>query len=70
MKGDSLSKSWMILAGVLTLLEVFFLYEAMLADVTGYQKIFGVFAGLTILCFAVLLYTAKVVFYDRNSKED
>jgi len=36
----------------------------MIADLAGYQKIFGVFLGLAVLCFAALVYVAKVVFYD------
>ena len=63
MKEQTLSRTWLALAGVLTTLEVVFLYEAMLADLAGYQRIFGVFVGLAILCFAALLYAVTVVFY-------
>jgi len=51
------------MTGMLAILELAFLYEAMLADVAGYEKIFGIFAGLAILCFAAILYLAVVVFY-------
>ncbi len=64
MQTENLSKGWLMLAGLLTVLEVIFLYEAMLADMTGYQKIFGAFVGLAILCFGALLYVVKVVLYD------
>lgn len=64
MKSTKLSRSWLALAGFLTLLELTFLYEATQADLTGYQRVFGVFAGLAILCFAALLYSTKAVFYD------
>lgn len=63
MKQQTFSRTWLALAGVLTALEVVFLYEAMLADMADYQKIFGVFVGLAILCFAALLYAVTVVFY-------
>jgi hypothetical protein len=59
----TISKGWITLAGVLTVLETIFLYEAMLADTSGYQRIFGVFVGLSILCFAALLHAVSVVFY-------
>lgn len=64
MQTENLSKGWLMLAGLLTVLEVIFLYEAMVADMTGYQKIFGAFVGLAVLCFAALLYVIKVVLYD------
>lgn len=63
MKTGALAHSWLILAGVLIVLELVFIYEAMLADSAGYQKIFGVFAGLAVLCFAALLYSVSVLLY-------
>jgi len=51
------------MALALTILELVFLYEAILADAADLQKVFGVFAGLAILCFAGLLYSVSVVFY-------
>lgn len=62
----TVARSWLVLAGVLIAMELAFLYEAMMADQSGLQKIFGVFSGLAILCFAGLLYSVKVVFYDWN----
>jgi len=69
MKTTTLSHSWLGLAGALTLLELIFVYEAMQADLADYQKIFGVFVGLAILCFAALLYSIKAVFYDEDRGE-
>ena len=63
MKAVSLSKSWLVLAGVLIILELLFVSEAIIADLTGLQRIFGVFTGIAILCFAALLYSVSVVFY-------
>lgn len=51
------------MAALLIILEFAFLYEAIVADMGGYEKIFAAFAGLAILCFAALLYAASVVFY-------
>ncbi len=64
MKTEPLSRGWLLLAGVLMAFELLFIYEAMLADIGGYQRIFGVFLGLAILCFASILYAVKVIFYD------
>jgi hypothetical protein len=63
LKAVSLSKGWLVLAGALIILEILFLYEAIIADMAGLQRIFGVFAGIAILCFAALLYSVSVVFY-------
>jgi hypothetical protein len=51
------------LAGVLVVLEFVFVFEAMMADFADYQRMFGVFAGLAILCFAALLYSVSVITY-------
>ena len=51
------------MAVLLIVLEFAFLYEAMIADMGGYERIFAAFAGLAVLCFAALLYAASVVFY-------
>jgi hypothetical protein len=45
------------------MLELIFIYEAMLADIAGLERIFGVFAGLAFLCFAALLYAVSMVVY-------
>ena len=34
--------------GVLMILELLFVYEAMLADLSGLQRVFGVFIGLAV----------------------
>jgi hypothetical protein len=45
-------------------LELVLIYQAVQANVSGLQRIFGVFVGLAIMCFASLLYMVKLVFYD------
>jgi len=62
-KSTTVSTSWLALVCVLVLLEVIFLYEAMLADMAGLERVFGVFVGLALLCFAGLLYAVSVVVY-------
>ena len=60
----SIGRSWVGSAFVLIVLELILVYQAVQADISGPQKVFGVFAGLAILCFASLLYMVKLVFYD------
>jgi hypothetical protein len=69
MKAAPLARSWFVVVGLLTLLEMIFLYEGIQADLAGYQRIFGVFVGLAILCFGALLYSIKAVFYDEDREE-
>ena len=59
----SLSKGWLAVAGILMILELLFVYEAMIADAAGLDRVFGVFAGLAIVCFAALLYSVSTKFY-------
>jgi len=60
----TISWGWLGVMGVLIILELLFVYEAMLADLSGLQRVFGVFIGLAVLCFAALLYALRVIFYD------
>lgn len=57
------SRSWVVLTFTIVAVELFFVYEAVLADMAGLQRVFGVFAGLAFLCFAVLLYAISMVVY-------
>ena len=59
-----LAKSWVVSACVLIVLELVLVYQAVQANVSGLQRVFGVFVGLAIMCFASLLYMLKLVFYD------
>jgi hypothetical protein len=63
LKAQTMSRGWLALAGLLIVCEVLFLYEAVTADMGGYQRIFGVFAGLAILSFAALLYSISTLIY-------
>ena len=62
-KRETVSRGWLTLTGLLILFEILFLYEAMIADMGGYQRMFGVFAGLAILSFAALLYSISTLIY-------
>ena len=59
-----LSRGWLGLTGLLLILELLFVYEAMSANLSGLERIFGVFIGLAALCFAALLYAFRVIFYE------
>lgn len=59
-----LARGWVVSACVLIVLELVLIYQAVQANMSGLQRVFGVFVGLAILCFASLLYMLKLVFYD------
>jgi len=63
LKTGAMSKGWLTLTSVMVLLEALFIYEAILADMAGLERIFGVFAGLAFLCFGALLYIASTLVY-------
>ena len=63
LKADNISRGWLALAGLLIIIEFASLYQARVADVSGYERVFAVFAGLSVLCFAALLYAVAEVFY-------
>lgn len=63
MQAQAISRGWIALTGILVVLEVLFVYEAVAADVGGYQRIFATFVGLSVVCFAGLLYAVSMVFY-------
>jgi len=64
-----LSRGWLWLAAAVTILELIFIYEGVQADLAGYQRIFGIFVGLAILCFGTLVYSIKTAFYDSAEAE-
>ncbi|HUK50265.1 MAG TPA: hypothetical protein VLV18_04455 [Terriglobales bacterium] len=70
MKTTRLSSGWLVLAGAIVALELLFIYEAMIADLADYQRIFGVFAGLAILCFSALLFSVSETMYGWGEKEE
>ena len=63
LKTIEVPRGWVVLACIIVAFELFFVYEAVLADMAGLQRVFGVFAGLAFLCFAVLLYAISMVVY-------
>ena len=60
---NSITRGWIALAAFLLAFEFAAVNEAIIADSGGYQRIFGVFAGISILCFGALLYAVSVIFY-------
>lgn len=63
LKTENISRGWVALAGLLIIIELASMYEAVVADLSGYERVFAAFAGLSVFCFAALLYAVAEVFY-------
>ena len=55
---------WLVLLTGLLLFEVAFLYGAYISGVAGLERVFGVFTGLLLITFGVILYAGRLIFYD------
>ena len=48
----------------LMVVEVAFLLGAYTSGLAGLERIFGVFTGLVLVTFGVMLYAGRLIFYD------
>jgi hypothetical protein len=55
---------WLVLLTVLLILELAFLVGAYTSGAAGLERVFGVFTGLLLIAFGVILYAGRLIFYD------
>lgn len=55
---------WLALLVVCFVFEVAFLVGVYTSGLAGLERVFGVFSGLVLITFGVILYTGRLVFYD------
>jgi len=60
----STSISWLVLLVVLLLFELGFLIGAYTSGVAGLERVFGIFTGLILVTFGIILYAGRLIFYD------
>ena len=58
------SKLWVVLLGVFTVIELAFLFETYTSGLTGPERVFGIFTGLVLVTFGIILYAGRLIFYD------
>jgi hypothetical protein len=58
------SSLWLVLLVVLLIVEAVFLLEAYTSGLAGLERIFGIFTGLVLVTFGVILYAGRLIFYD------
>jgi hypothetical protein len=58
------SSLWLVLLVVLLIVEAVFLLGAYTSGLSGLERIFGIFTGLVLVTFGVILYAGRLIFYD------
>lgn len=60
----SISVWWLVLLVVFLVIEIAFLVGAYTSGMAGLERIFGVFTGLILVTFGIILYAGRLIFYD------
>jgi len=55
---------WLILLVIFLVAEVAFLLGAYTSGLAGLERVFGIFTGLVLVTFGVMLYAGRLIFYD------
>lgn len=55
---------WLVLLVVLLVFEVAFLFGAYTSGMAGLERVFGIFTGLVLITFGVILYAGRLIFFD------
>jgi len=63
-RSDSVSRLWLVLLVVFMVAEVAFLLGAYTSGLAGLERLFGIFTGLVLITFGVILYAGRLIFYD------
>ena len=59
-----ISSLWLVLLVIFLIAEVAFLFGAYTSGLAGLERVFGIFTGLVLVTFGVILYAARLIFYD------
>ena len=63
-RSDPVSRLWLALLVVFLIAEVAFLFGAYTSGLSDLERVFGIFSGLMLITFGVILYAARLIFYD------
>lgn len=58
------SNLWLVLLVIFLVIEVAFLLGAYTSGLAGLERIFGIFTGLVLVTFGIILYAGRLIFYD------
>ena len=59
-----MSSLWLVLLVLFLVVEVAFLLGAYTSGLAGLERVFGIFTGLILVTFGVILYAGRLIFYD------
>jgi hypothetical protein len=55
---------WLVLLVIFLVIEVVFLLGAYTSGLAGLERVFGIFTGLVLITFGIVLYAGRLIFYD------
>ena len=58
------SSLWLVLLAIFLVVEIAFLLGAYTSGLAGLERIFGIFTGLVLVTFGIILYAGRLIFYD------
>jgi hypothetical protein len=58
------SSLWLVVLVVLLVVEAAFLLGAYTSGLAGLERVFGIFTGLVLVTFGIILYAGRLIFYD------
>ena len=63
-RSGPISRLWLGLLVIFLIAEVAFLFGAYTSGLAGLERVFGIFTGLILVTFGIILYAARLIFYD------
>ena len=60
----SISKVWVAMLVTFMVIELAFLFGAYNSGLAGLERVFGIFTGLVLVTFGIILYAGRLIFYD------
>jgi hypothetical protein len=55
---------WLALLAVFLVIEAAFLLGAYTSGLADLERVFGIFTGLVLITFGIILYAGRLIFYD------
>jgi hypothetical protein len=55
---------WFVLLALFLVIEAAFLLGAYTAGLADLERVFGIFTGLVLITFGIILYAGRLIFYD------
>jgi hypothetical protein len=60
----SVSTLWLVLLALFLVIEVAFLLGACTSGLAGLERVFGIFTGLVLVTFGIILYAGRLILYN------